>query len=409
MNEIEKTVLWLKENRNSDKGWGELPSHPTKIINTGEITAGLILSKECDPDFLNASLSYLDNQIIDGNCNSISQLCWATIPILLSRNCKNYKRSILISLSQIIETKQENGGWGESKDPPSRVYTTVLVLRVLTLMKQKKAALQLDSYDIETLLKKGLAWLLSQQNNDGGWGEWGKSLQSQSRIATTSHVMILLNDYPDCHNTKQCQKAINDAKSWLLLQQENTGEFKIEDEEGIGENKYKWIHFSTAWAIAALMKTGVNISSQELQKAIHYFLKLQKNDGSWEINSMPFTWAAFNAIYTLTIIYQNNPLLSEEKYTSNKQEQIEFSKKLNLIGNKNLIIFSLGIDTLLIIIIIVLLASLLVRYFLKLLAIVIFIYFVSISFVLSKMYNQKWIEYMEVAMVILSLIMFLIG
>jgi prenyltransferase beta subunit len=196
MNEINRTKSWLKRIRNSDNGWGDLQKNPTKIICTGEIVTGLLLSKETDISFIDDSLNFLNSTLIEDKCKKTSVLCWATIPLLLSGKPEKFIQGISKAINRLYNNKEQNGGWGYIHGTPSRIYPTILALRVLMLLKTKKIAVTLtnDDYDIDSLTNSGLKWLLSQQNDDGGWGIASKS---ESKVTQTAHAMILFSDFSE--------------------------------------------------------------------------------------------------------------------------------------------------------------------------------------------------------------------
>lgn len=93
------------------------------------------------------------------------------------------------ALYYLMNAQNADGGWGYMSDDESRVAMTALVLETLRPYR----LYSIGSFVVQTEIDEGLAWLKSQQNPDGGWGEGG-SVVYKSALANLS--ILHLGDAP---------------------------------------------------------------------------------------------------------------------------------------------------------------------------------------------------------------------
>ena len=77
-------------------------------------------------------------------------------------------RDLLTPLNYLTQAQNPDGGWGISSGAESNVYLTAKVL--LTLEGYR------TFFDLQTNIDDGIAWLLTKQNIDGGWGDDGSTI-----------------------------------------------------------------------------------------------------------------------------------------------------------------------------------------------------------------------------------------
>ncbi|MFA5904205.1 MAG: prenyltransferase/squalene oxidase repeat-containing protein, partial [Desulfobacula sp.] len=125
-----------------------------------------------------------------------------------------------------------------------------------------KITLTSGGYNSAALINP-LAYILTAQNSDGGWG-LGKG--SDSSIYMTAKVLMTLQAYA---NTFDFSSVISKGVVWLKSRQNPDKGFGAEGSS---------VH-ETAMAYIAIA-TG-NISAPEAQGALSYLLTAQQSDGSW--------------------------------------------------------------------------------------------------------------------------------
>lgn len=328
MQEIKKSVDRLKLIRNNDNGWGDVQGVETKIVTTGEAVLGIIVSGEPDFEFINKTLEYLSDAIANKKCHKISQYCWATLPLLLANPLK-FKKSILESIDFLLDNQLIEGGWGylgKNYSNIPEVYTTTLALRLLCCFQKSEFGIEKEKRDqIDKSIKKGIDWLLSVQNNDDGWG-FGKG---ESNAAATAHAIITLLDFSEQKN----QPKVKNGKDWLLKNQKENGEFLNASENiEIKGNLIRFTHFSTPWAIIALLKIGMNVTDSILQKSMKYMIELQEMNGDYKPSheSLPFIWAASNAILAFSSAKEYFHPINDVAHLTNQIEVLQ--EKLNTLN-----------------------------------------------------------------------------
>jgi squalene cyclase len=90
-------------------------------------------------------------------------------------------------LAQIRKGESRSGGWGPYMKSPSEVFDTALVLLALAQQPQKA--------EVKTWMKRGRAFLLAEQEKDGGWPETTRPSGGTShaqRLATTGWATLAL-------------------------------------------------------------------------------------------------------------------------------------------------------------------------------------------------------------------------
>ena len=319
MEQIKKAVYWLKSIRNEDNGWGDLHGLPSRFFNTAEAMIGIIVSGDDDTEFHLDSLNCLSEAIIDKKFFKTVQLCWAAIALLSSCMYIKYKDSILITINELIKTANPDGGWEYDVECHSKLiklFPTALALRTLILAKNKANLIKEKSLliEIDEIINRGINWLISAQNNDGGWGIVKGDI---SNIGITAHILITLLDHHDHKNLQNIQRGI----SWLLSKQKENGEFPISEESfEVAENKFTFVHFSTPWAIIAVLKNGMEVDNvvvyAKIKNAMRYLIGLQEDSGGWKktsSDSFPFVWSTYNAIVALVMCEKFFPLYPKDE------------------------------------------------------------------------------------------------
>lgn len=168
-NEVGKGIEWLLALQNKDggmptfcKGWGKLPFDRS----SPDITAHSILAFELWQDVLPSGLQ------------------WKT------------KESIHRMLAWMQRIQAVDGsviplwfGDQDAKNEKSPVYGTAMTVEYLSYSKEPIA---------QAIAKKGLAFILTSQNGDGGWGG-AKGVKS--KVTLTARALSALTSFPDVDKT----------------------------------------------------------------------------------------------------------------------------------------------------------------------------------------------------------------
>lgn len=174
------------------------------------------------------------------------------------------------------------GGWPFSKGDYNHpdLDDTQAVLRSI-------AHCNIHSKELEDLFDKGVDWLLSQQNRDGGFGAFEKdqyttlfallpfenlkdSLIDPSTADLTGRILEFLGNY---NQMTLSNLPIRKAVKWLLETQEKNGSW-------FGRWGVSYIYGTWA-AITGLRAVGISPTHPSIQQAKRWLASIQHKDGGW--------------------------------------------------------------------------------------------------------------------------------
>lgn len=173
------------------------------------------------------------------------------------------------------------GGWGMSdfNSLCPDIDDTVAALNALF------PAVQLDP-NHRNSWQRGFHWLMSMQNDDGGWSAYEKnadpkllqklSMQGMSGLTDpstsdmTGKVLEMLGN--KCGLTLQ-DAPVQRAVKWLLEHQERDGSW-------YGRWGICYLH-GTSHAVRGLLAVGLSPDHPAIQKAVHWLESIQQPDGGW--------------------------------------------------------------------------------------------------------------------------------
>lgn len=191
------------------------------------------------------------------------------------------------SVDWVLGMQSKSGGWGSFDADNTHYYlnyipfadhgalldppTADVSARCLSYLSQ--AGCDRD----DPKLKAALAYLLSEQEEDGSWfGRWGTNY-----VYGTWSALSALNAAglpPD-------DPAIRKAVSWLESRQREDGGWGEDGSSYWAEHRYDPAKSSTAtqtaWALLALMAAGER-NSEAVRRGIEYLLDAPHRDGKWE-------------------------------------------------------------------------------------------------------------------------------
>ena len=108
-------------------------------------------------------------------------------------------RTLKALKKRLVRTRNSSGFW-EGKLSGSALSTAVAVFALALANKRKYAS----------LINKGIAWLIDNQNSDGGWGDTVKSV---SNISTT---MLCWSSMTVAEPSNRSNEAVAKTESWLV-------------------------------------------------------------------------------------------------------------------------------------------------------------------------------------------------
>jgi sporulenol synthase len=174
------------------------------------------------------------------------------------------------------------GGWGFSDHNtmnPDIDDTTAALRAIHPQMKTDQTA--------AAAWKRGLDWLLSMQNDDGGWPAFEKNtdsplirqlpIEGSDTVSTdpssadlTGRTLEFLGNYAGLH---QSEPHVDKGIRWLLRQQRADGSW-------YGRWGVAYIYGTWA-ALTGMIAAGVSADSPAIQKAVNWLMKQQNADGGW--------------------------------------------------------------------------------------------------------------------------------
>ena len=198
-------LVWLRDLQNSDggwptfcHGWGNLPFDRSGA----DLTAHSLRAFQTWKCLLKSPVGH-DWEGLRGWAEELG--CFRTIEGEIKHKCRLLKRSITRGLNYLEKHQRSDGSWlplwfgnQHAPDDENPTYGTARVLaayRDLDLMTSEPA-------------RRGIAWLLSVQNTDGGWG--GAANTPSSVEETALAVEALLDAKP------AAEAAVERGLAWLI-------------------------------------------------------------------------------------------------------------------------------------------------------------------------------------------------
>jgi hypothetical protein len=341
--EIECAIRWLFKIQDKDKyGWGWVQHIPPNEQNTAEAICALLsnyprLSRESRLNLYTA----INNYLINPGRHARITIDW----VWVLRGLQFFKENLegfnnispegidnKINLSKqscikwLIENQNNDGGWADVKGDLSSVTRTSLAIIVLSKEKGTMAS----KIELTEVIEKATRWLIKTQNTDGGWGNVRQhDISSQYNLKESKDTVTCdsLNEIP--YENIECQylsnaactgystlalnsvsfskyrRNIKKAIEYIKKEQQTNGGWPVFCEVGLREGiKFTFRHFSTAWALNAMLETDLcDYSDECVLDGVEYLLSLQDQIyGGWKSSSDSdsYTWSTCNALELLS-------------------------------------------------------------------------------------------------------------
>lgn len=212
----------------------------------------------------------------------------AVVGMFLHRTDKEkYEQQIRLAAAWIEGMQSKNGGWGSFDAENQRSYlnhipfadhgalldppTVDVTARCISFLTQ------IGYQDDKPVIKKGINYLLKEQEKDGSWfGRWGTNYI----YGTWSAISALRSAGIEADSL-----TVSRAVGWLQSMQRSdggwgeTGDSYYPDRSKISFTKTS-TPSQTAWALLALMAAG-ELNSDVVKKGINFLLGVSRNGSRW--------------------------------------------------------------------------------------------------------------------------------
>lgn len=251
---IVKAVNGLKAMECTIQGHTHMQYTTANVWNTGLISFAL----------QNAGISPADSTIVAAN------------EYLLERQHHKYGDWVIHNPSALP------GGWGFSNintfNPD--VDDTTAALRAFSPLVTENSALR-SSWD------RGTGWVLSMQNDDGGWPAFEKNVDKKiMNLLPIDKARFLVSDsssadltgrtlefFGNYTNMQKKSLKIKRGFDWLVADQKKDGSWYA-----------RWgicFIYGTWGAVTGLMAAGMNREHKSIRRAVSWLKKIQNKDGGW--------------------------------------------------------------------------------------------------------------------------------
>ena len=176
----------------------------------------------------------------------------------------------------LVTHQNEDGGWafsglGDSTLPSDADDTA---LGTLALIRSLLVGAPINREALEGAVQRGIAWLRTQQSRDGSWSTYQPGQGDVGCVSITAHAIeaLLAVDQSDIPDIPDVQSAMNAGIHYLRKQIHRDGYWR---DLWLAKDTY-----GTACAIIALVKTGLK-NVPEVQRGIEWLERTQNADGGW--------------------------------------------------------------------------------------------------------------------------------
>jgi hypothetical protein len=251
---ITNGIEYLRLSQSSEGYWGTAPEVPyNSFLDTCIVAETLKYLNETGPAY-NSAIQWINAIEVSNDdyfFTKMSVLGQAGIDVSTIR-------------VYLLNVKNIDGGWGVIEVFESDIKRTTLALQ----------ALKTINYADQTIISSALGYLISTQNPDGGWGFYPSPCSGcdadQSNVYMAAMVLKTLSQYK---NIYYLQTPINNAVAYLLTKQNQDG--------GFGSSSSTVYETSLAFLALVESGSLGTTSPTLIQNAINYLTSTQLSNGSW--------------------------------------------------------------------------------------------------------------------------------
>lgn len=291
--DIEDGVSWLLGSQNIDGSWGN--NTDRVILDTSSVIESLRYLDNGGPAYL-AGINWLNTQLplnTDFLSRKITNLHWAGI-------------DVTADVTTLLNSRRTDSGWGGDADASSMVNDTVFALQ----------ALKAVNYADQAVISGAIKYLLPAQNADGGFGFCSSvSVGCSDSDSNAYMTAIVLQTLAQFKTTYDLQAQITSAVAYILTKQNIDKGF---GSGGASATPTTSTTYETALAVMALIKGNTGQGSAQplqipIQNAIAYLTATQQVNGSWDDD--PYSTAL--ALRALSMVKPNLSISSSDITFSN--------------------------------------------------------------------------------------------
>lgn len=176
----------------------------------------------------------------------------------------------------LVTHQNEDGGWAFSglRDSTLPSDADDTALGTLALIRSLLVGAPINREALAGAVQRGIAWLTTQQSRDGSWSTYQPGQGDVGCVSITAHAIeaLLAVTQSDIPGIPDVQRAMNAGIHYLRKQIHRDGYWR---DLWLAKDTY-----GTACAIVALVKTGLK-NVPEVQRGIDWLERTQNADGGW--------------------------------------------------------------------------------------------------------------------------------
>ena len=321
--EISKAIAWLFDTQNKENfGWSWVRDISPNEQNTAEVVYACTLFTP----LLNSAQKQLINEatkkwLLMPQKHAVLTIDWAWVGMALTAYYEKYdaflpdfdrefvKKDACTCVETILSLQNADGGWGDYKHDMSTAFRTSISVIFLEMQRFVKGEA------IDKAVESAVKWLLSLQNEDGGFGNLSPASmtkkvmsyydgvaqnivekQYKSSIAATGYVLWALASSNRFMYGRELERAADYLKNG-----DYSGGYEIFFEVGVRRGTlFTFRHFGAAWMGIGLLLSGKSeFTAPETVALLKHFLSLQDPiNGGFKCNdtSEVYTWSNCNTL-----------------------------------------------------------------------------------------------------------------
>jgi len=185
---------------------------------------------------------------------------------------------------KIKNPKGEAGGW--YFEYANEFYPDVDdTFQVLTALSKVRFAKESDQNEKAQAMERGLRWVLSMQNEDGGWASFDRGCNRQflTKIPFADHNAMIDPSTSDITGRGlETLAALNFAPEHLAVRRARAFLFEQQERDGTWFGRWGCNYIYGSWLVLrGLQCSGEDMTKDRLQATARWLQSVQNSDGGW--------------------------------------------------------------------------------------------------------------------------------